>query len=153
MSRDFSPKFYTTKEWFEKNPKGGFVSDILKIIDCNRSQFLGYCEKLVANGFLGKETRSIPDRRASGTFYYRMNETRPRDLRWDNPDLPPSLSLLSPEEIKKNCENGWQSEGRNKRASYGPSEAEVKRKREVQKLYKRLQEKKGTTKRKVVSLV
>lgn len=153
MSRNFSPKFYATQEWFEKNKGGGFASEISKLIPCDRSQFLGYCEKLVANGFLGKERRTIPGRRASGIFFYRMNETRPRDVRWDNPDLPPSLSLLSPEEIKKNCENGWQSEGRNKRASYGPSEAEVKRKREVQELYKKLQVKKATTKRKVVSLV
>ena len=111
-------------------------------------------KKLVKDGFLSRERRKFPEQKGSGIFYYKP-EAPPHDAKWNNPDLPKTLSLLSVKEMEANGAFVWPyvSEGRGKRASYGPSEAEVKRKREVQKLYKRLQVKKATTKRKVEAIV
>ena len=151
--RDFSPKFYQTVDWFNKH-KSGFAVDCAEAIGCDRTQLSTYCEKLVKDGFLSRERRKFPEQKGSGIFYYKP-EAPPHDAKWNNPDLPKTLSLLSVKEMEANGAFVWPyvREGRGKRASYGPSEAEVKRKREIQKLYEKLKVKKATTKRKVVSLV
>nr|BDD47881.1 hypothetical protein 50 [Burkholderiaceae bacterium] len=147
--RPFSPKYYKTIEWFETH-KEGFATDIAKLINCNVSQFKTYCHKLVNEGKLIRSEKTIPGRRARGSYYTLVNTHTVRKSSWYNPDLPATLSLLTAAEMAANGAfnpRGYVSEGRHKRQSYGPDmiekqriEKERQEKRERKEKIRRLHE-------------
>ena len=123
--RKFSPKFEKTKQWF-LNHKEGFAVDIAKSIGCDRTQFAGYCDKLIAEEqLLVKSKKKIPHTNTSGVYYSLHANHETGNNHSDFLHLLDGLSFLTKEERKEYAKGGPHSEGKNKKASYGRTEAEA----------------------------
>ena len=135
--KKYSPKFDATRDWFIKN-KEGYLKDIARKLQCNRTQMRSYCLTLEEEGFVLHElrTQQVRDKKMKVSYYRLTSYVR------SEPPLP--LSFLSEEEMRANGAyepHMYVSEARHKKMSYGPSIADKQREKALQALHNRLKAK------------
>ena len=93
--KKYSPKFDATRDWFIKN-KEGYLKDIARKLQCNRTPMKSYCLTLEEEGFVIHElrTQQVRDKKMKVSYYRLTSYVR------SEPPLP--LSFLSDEEMKIN---------------------------------------------------
>ena len=132
--KKYSPKFDATRDWFIKN-KEGYLKDIARKLQCNRTQMRSYCLTLEEEGFVLHElrTQQVRDKKMKVSYYRLTSYVR------SEPPLP--LSCLSKEEMAANGAyepHMYVSEARHKKISYGPSIADKQREKALEALHNRL---------------